>query len=98
MQEKAAWYLEANQAFWEAAEQDQANGCTDPPEILRLHARDAQAKSAYWFEKAGNSWMHADVLLQGAIHLKRLGRLCCGLLSWLCLRLMCSTFSDRRWK
>lgn len=53
--------------------QDHDNGCTDPPELLRLHARDAQYSAVHWFEHAANTWMHADVLLQGAERLKCLG-------------------------
>src|SRR3990167_3595382 len=71
--EKASLYLDASESFWSAAESDRQRGCTDPPELLQLHALDAQAKCVYWFEKAGNKWLHADVLLQGARHLKRLG-------------------------
>ena len=69
---QASVYLEGSEYFWEAAHEDKAHGCTDPPEILRLHARDAQAKALSWFEKAGNRWMQSEVLLKGALHLREL--------------------------
>lgn len=71
--QQAGAYLEASEHFWTAAHQDQDHGCTDPPEILRIHARDAQAKALRWFERSGNPWMQAEVLLRGAMHLRKLG-------------------------
>jgi hypothetical protein len=50
--------------------QDHENGCTDAPEMLQLHARDALNQSIYWFSNASNTCIQSDVLLLGALHLK----------------------------
>jgi tetratricopeptide (TPR) repeat protein len=63
----AGVYVEASEFFWEAAHQDAAHGCTDPPEVLRLHARDAHAKAVQGLES--NKWVQSDVMLRAALHL-----------------------------
>jgi hypothetical protein len=39
-------------------------------EVLRLHARDAQARAIQWFDSCG--WMQSDILLRAALHLRSL--------------------------
>jgi hypothetical protein len=71
--------------FWEAAHDDFAHGCTDPPEVLRLHARDAMAKAnleqnkvffRFWFSFVLNifllQFLMSDVFLRSALHLLEL--------------------------
>ena len=58
-------FLEASECFWAAAIQDHEHGCTDPPEVLRLQARDAQAKALHWSDK----WMQSDIFLRASQHL-----------------------------
>ncbi len=66
-QRAASAFLEASEYFWEAAHQDFNHGCTDPPEVLRLHARDAHAKATQWLES--NKWVQSDVMLRASLHL-----------------------------
>lgn len=67
-QPQGAAYLEASECFWEAAHQDHLHGCTDPPEVLRLQARDAQARALQWTDKC----IQSDIYLRASQHLCRL--------------------------
>ena len=62
---QAGAFLEASECFWEAALQDHEHGCTDPPEVLRLQARDAQAKALQWSDK----YLQSDIFLRASQHL-----------------------------
>lgn len=65
---QTAAFLEASECFWEAAHQDHEHGCTDPPEVLRLQAREAQIKALAWADK----FVQSDIYLRASQHLCQL--------------------------